>query len=85
MRTLGSIMISFPVTKILYGLISWGLRSTSRLGKLTGVERLEAFALKALAENYGASEATWVGNLVRRVERLTRTGLLSFSTFNTVW
>jgi len=58
-------------------------------GGLEVVEKLEIFALEALVENCGALEATWVGDLVRRVEcpigTSLRMGLLSSSTSKALW
>jgi len=47
--------------------------------------RLEALTLEALAKTCGALGVTCVGGLVRRVDRLTGTGFLSFSTSNALW
>jgi len=51
-------------------------------GELEGAVRLKILALEAFVKTYGALEATWVEDLVHRVEHLTGMGSLSFPTSN---
>jgi len=66
MRTLRSIMASSPELKQCTSL-SVGVREAiGDKGELEDAGRLQAFVLEALAKNYGALEATWVGDQMER-------------------